>query len=65
MLRKALLKAGSRVRGEAHGGAGGDFTTYPGLRIGKAGFRIDKIDAGYVAGMPKIAGFATAGVASR
>ncbi len=46
--------------------AGGcNLNRQPDLLIGNAGFHIDKIEAGYIRGAPKIAGFISAGVASR
>ncbi len=46
--------------------AGGcNLNRHPDSLIRNAGFQIDKIEAGYIRGAPKIAGFISAGVASR
>ncbi len=46
-------------------GGGCNLNRKPDSLIGKAGFRIDKLTADYVPGMPKFAGFVSAGVACR
>ncbi len=46
-------------------GGGCNLNRHPDSLIGKAGFQIDKIEAGYIRGAPKFAGFISAGVASR
>ena len=48
-----------------HVAGGCNLNRTPDLLIEKAGFQIDKIDRRYADGMPKIAGFISAGAASR
>jgi SAM-dependent methyltransferase len=46
-------------------GGGCNLNRQPDSLISNAGFQIDKIEAGYIRGAPKIAGYVSAGVASR